>query len=343
MIRWKIKLYLQFFYYVLFNKGNFKLGLIKRLNMAFNGGFTANQFYIFNLRENDRREYLSEYDWFKSRLLNKPYDYILNDKFLFNEIARQYVAVPEIYAVKKDGSIESRDRCGCTESDVLNLIKEKRDVILKSISSGKGNGVFHIQFSDTGAMYIDGRFSNDDEVISKLTHKKNWIVTERIKQADYSESIYPGCLNTMRILVIKDCDSGLFKIINAVHRFGTSSTGAADNASRGGIVSQIDIATGAMTEALSIKNLNIYYFHPDTNVKIKGAAIPGWENIKKEIIELSERFFYLKMIAWDVAVTSEGLFIIEANSSSGVNILQLWEGQRNKELGEFLKYHKIIR
>ena len=49
------------------------------------------------------------------------------------------------------------------------------------------------------------------------------------------------------------------------------------------------------------------------------------------------------MIAWDVAVTSEGLFIIEANSSSGVNILQLWEGQRNKELGEFLKYHKIIR
>ena len=192
-------------------------------------------------------------------------------------------------------------------------------------------------------MYIDGRFSNDDEVISKLTHKKNWIVTERIKQADYSESIYPGCLNTMRILVIKDCDSGLFKIINAVHRFGTSSTGAADNASRGGIVSQIDIATGAMTEALSIKNLNIYYFHPDTNVKIKGTSIPGWENIKKEIIELSERFFYLKMIAWDVAVTSEGLFIIEANSSSGVNILQLWEGQRNKELGEFLKYHKIIR
>ena len=286
--------------------------------MAFNGGFTANQFYIFNLRENDRREYLSEYDWFKSRLLNKPYDYILNDKFLFNEIARQYVAVPEIYAVK-------------------------RDVILKSLSSGKGNGVFHIQFSDTGAMYIDGRFSNDDEVISKLTRKKNWIVTERIKQAGYSENIFPGCLNTMRILVIKDCDSGLFKIINAVHRFGTSSTGAADNASRGGIVSQIDIATGAMTEALSIKNLNIYYFHPDTNVKIKGVAIPGWENIKKEIIELSERFFYLKMIAWDVAVTSEGLFIIEANSSSGVNILQLWEGQRNKELGEFLKYHKIIR
>ena len=93
-------------------------------------------------------------------------------------IRDRYVAVPEIYAVKKDGSIESRDRCGCTESDVLNLIKEKRDVILKSISSGKGNGVFHIQFSDTGAMYIDGRFSNDDEVISKLTHKKNWIVTE---------------------------------------------------------------------------------------------------------------------------------------------------------------------
>lgn len=116
MIRWKIKLYLQFFYYVLFNKGNFKLGLIKRLNMAFNGGFTANQFYIFNLRENDRREYLSEYDWFKSRLLNKPYDYILNDKFLFNEIARSVCSCAGNIRRKKDGSIESRDRCGCTKA-----------------------------------------------------------------------------------------------------------------------------------------------------------------------------------------------------------------------------------
>ena len=79
MIRWKIKLCLQFFYYVLFSKGNFKLGWIKRLNIAFNGGFTANQFYIFNLKENNKGEYLSEYDWFKSRRLNKPYEYKLND------------------------------------------------------------------------------------------------------------------------------------------------------------------------------------------------------------------------------------------------------------------------
>ena len=342
MIRWKIKLCLQFFYYVLFSKGNFKLGWIKRFIIAFNGGFTANQFYIFNLKENNKGEYLSEYDWFKSRRLNKPYDYILNDKFLFNEIAKQYVAVPEIYAVKKYSRIENRLGDNSVE-DILDLIKEKKDVMLKPLSSGKGNGVSHIRFSNEDGMYIDGRFSNDGEVISTLTEQKNWIVTERLKQADYSKNIYPGCLNTIRILVIKDYESGLFKIINAVHRFGTSATGAVDNASRGGIVSQIDIGTGMLTEALSIKNLNIYYFHPDTNVKIKGTSVPDWENIKEEIIELSERFFYLKMIAWDIAVTSEGLFVIEANSSSGVNILQLWEGQRNKELGEFLKHHKIIR
>ncbi len=66
--------------------------------------------------------------------------------------------MPEIYAVKTDAAVQKS-------------VKFNK-VILKSIFR-QGNGVFHIQFSDTGAMYIDGRFSNDDEVISKLTHKKN--------------------------------------------------------------------------------------------------------------------------------------------------------------------------
>ena len=35
--------------------------------------------------------------------------------------------------------------------------------------------------------------------------------------------------------------------------------------------------------------------------------------------------------------------IIEANTSSGVNIIQLWGGQRNGELGDFYRHYGVIR
>lgn len=343
MIQGKIKIFLQFLYYVLFNKGDFKLNIKKRLSLAFGGGFTANQFYIFNLEKNDKREYLSEYDWFKSRMLNKPYDYILNDKFLFYEIIRQYAPIPQIYAVCKNGRIAAENKSCNDKNEIVNLVVEKGDVIFKAISSGKGNGVFHINATEEGNVYINGRKSSYKEIFSVLEKYKDWMITQRIRQADYADRIYPGCLNTIRIIVVRDPKSCCFKITNAVHRFGTSSTGAVDNASKGGLVSNIDIDTGKLSEAMSIRSLDVYDQHPDTGVKIKEITIPDWDMLKKDIIEISNHFFYLKMIAWDVAITPEGLNIIEANSSSGVNILQLWEGQRNGELGEFFRFYNVIR
>ena len=83
--------------------------------------------------------------------------------------------------------------------------------------------------------------------------------------------------------------------------------------------------------------------HPDSGAKIKGAVIPGWQDIKKEILALANKVSFMHFIAWDILVTEEGICIIEANTSSGVNIIQLWGGQRNKELGDFYRYHKAIR
>ena len=83
-IRHRVKLKLQFIVYVLFSKSNFKLSFLMRIKLAYSGGFTANQYYLFGLNKNSSEEYLSEYDWFKSRMINKPYDYILNYICLFD-------------------------------------------------------------------------------------------------------------------------------------------------------------------------------------------------------------------------------------------------------------------
>lgn len=76
---------------------------------------------------------------------------------------------------------------------------------------------------------------------------------------------------------------------------------------------------------------------------IEGITIPGWERLKAEILRISDRVPFMDMVAWDVVITSEGFCVIEANASSGVNILQLWGGQRQGELGDFFKEHGVIK
>ena len=86
----------------------------------------------------------------------------------------------------------------------------------------------------------------------------------------------------------------------------------------------------------------MFYTHPDSGAEIVNTRIPGWGNIKKEVIEVADRLPYLNYIAWDLLLTEDGVCVIEANTSSGVNIIQLWGGQRNGGLGEALRSYGVI-
>ena len=98
-----------------------------------------------------------------------------------------------------------------------------------------------------------------------------------------------------------------------------------------------------LSEACTLHGLDTYETHPDSGNRIKGIAVPGWSDIKKQILELAHNLPYMNFIAWDVLKTPDGLCVIEANSSSGVNIIQLWGGQRNGMLGEFYRFNNIIK
>ena len=109
-------------------------------------------------------------------------------------------------------------------------------------------------------------------------------------------------------------------------------------------MANIDLDTGVLSEARCLHNRNVYEVHPDSGAPIKGAKIPGWAKIKEEMLELANKLPYMHFIAWDILVTEDGsICIIEANTSSGVNIIQLWGGQRNGELGDFYRFHKVIK
>ena len=145
------------------------------------------------------------------------------------------------------------------------------------------------------------------------------------------------------MIVLRNAETKEFELCFAVQRIGAAWTGAVDNGSRGGLVANVDIEAGTMSYARTLHNLTVYRTHPDTNAQIEGTVIPNWDGIKAGVLEASRAFPYLDIIAWDILPTDDGFTVIEANTSSGVNIIQLWGPQRYGRLGDFYREHGIIK
>lgn len=331
---------------ILLAPDHFSTNLLTRLSLAVGGGYVTDQAKIYDFKNNDKRAYLSEFDWYRSRWINEPFDQMLNNKIICTEVLQQYVCVPQLLAMRNKGRMVSLEKSRAdgylSNDDILELLEEHRVLFMKPLAAGKGKGVFRIESID-GAPAVDGKAVSREGFFAFLEKQGNWFLSVGMRQSAFLDQIYSKTTNTIRFITLRDPESGVFKVFFAVLRIGTSATIPVDNGSRGGLVSQIDLETGELSEARSLQALDVHEFHPDSGAPIKGAVIPGWAAIKDEMLELARKFPFMNFIAWDILLTEEGICIIEANTSSGVNIIQLWGPQRNGELGDFYRAHGVIR
>lgn len=339
----KLRLFFLFFHRILFVRNHFKCSFVKKLRANFGGGFLADQWMLYDFDHNDKGEYLSEFDWYRSRYINAPFDFLLNNKIAAAEILKQYICVPESYMIKNNGFLTSFDSEARTYEEVIALLKEKKTLFIKPYGRGKGTGVNILLYQD-GKLIVDREEYSEERLISFLKKRDDWFISESMKQHAYADALYDQTVNTIRMITLRDPKTNQFKIFFAVQRIGTSATIPVDNGSRGGLVANIDLETGVLTEARCLHNRNVYKVHPDSHNPIEGAQIPNWNRVKEQMLTLTRRFPYMHFIAWDILIKEDGeICIIEANTSSGVNIIQLWGGQRHKELGDFYRHHKVIR
>lgn len=339
----KLKLFILYWRRIVFAKNNFKCPFWKKIRANVCGGFLADQWMLYDFDHNDKNEYLSEFDWYRSRYINEPFDFLLNNKIAAAEILQQYIRVPASYMIKNHGFVTSFDSKHMEYGDAITLLKEKGKLFIKPYGAGKGNGVNILIYED-GKIFVDKEEYAEDDFVKFLQGRDDWFICESMKQHQYSDDIYDKTVNTIRLITLRDIHTHEFKVFFAVQRIGTAATIPVDNGSRGGLVAKIDLETGILSEARCLHNRNVYKVHPDSGAPIEGAVIPNWDAIKVEILELANHMPYMHFIAWDILVLEDGsICIIEANTSSGVNIIQLWGGQRNDELGDFYRYHKVIK
>jgi hypothetical protein len=110
----------------------------------------------------------------------------------------------------------------------------------------------------------------------------------------------------------------------------------------------VDMETGILGRAVRYspeENKMVWFdVHPETKAPIQGVRIPNWETIKDTLIEIVENLPSLKYVGWDVVSTNSGLQVIEGNSFTDIDVLQVHQGLlADPRVYKFYKHHRVIK
>ncbi|SFC62231.1 sugar-transfer associated ATP-grasp domain-containing protein [Butyrivibrio sp. YAB3001] len=309
-------------------------------------GFSVEEYIYYDLKRNDYKDYISEYDRLRSREINGAYKFILDDKLAFEEVVGKYVKVPENYAWISDGIVYGLHDNGANNDNIIDYLKKYQKSVLKWNGRGGGFGTYVISFED-GNMFVNGKQETEENVENLFKRKGDAILCEYITQSEFASSLYPYTTNTIRIVCAKKKGDREAKFITAIQRVGTKKSIPVDNLCSGGFTLEIDPETGALSEGMAICGdkdhvLKPFKVHPDSGSELAGRRIPNWTEIKNQMVDITNKIPYLNFVAWDILLTDDGFCVIEGNASSGVAIFQMHNGVKKSELGDIYRSYNVF-
>ena len=167
-----------------------------------------------------------------------------------------------------------------------------------------------------------------------MINKGAFVVEEVIVQGEELSAMHPQSVNSLRVVT--------FVLGNEVHILGVTwrigvGDAVMDNAGSGGIYASIDPQYGfVQTDAINYngKHFNV---HPDTNIQIVGYKLPKWNEALSLIHEMAITVKGTTLISWDIAYSSNGWLMVEANDNGDWSIIQ-----SNKKIGKKAELYSYI-
>lgn len=309
---------------------------LKNYNPKFNYrkyGFSLYSCYTYNLNKKNYKYYLNDIDEHMPRFNKNKYFVLCDDKFVFYSFFRNFIPTAEVFAVIKNGNlIFSNDKMNFYKS----IIKHNGCVI-KPRFGNNGKNIFKISAENNHLIYKGTILSNIELEKLILSLKGDYVIQEIIMQNQFENSLYTNSLNTIRVISMNI--NNKIEIGGALQRIGTKRSFNVDNFSQGGLSCLIDIETGILTSGTCAdsfdKNGNRIFYekHPDTGNKLKGVSIPNWKGVVKFIKDAHKSIGFYKFIAWDLALTNNGICVVEMNLESGLHIFQVHKPLKGERLG----------
>lgn len=301
---------------------HFKNTSIKQKLWSYKRGYYSFRIDQYGLNDKNWKDFLSDRDYNWLCPINNVYQKWIDDKMTYRHVIEpfNYVAPRYYYHImNRDGEqyairmIDCPEKYPSTFEGIVDLLKDVGALAVKQSAGEHGDGFFKLSYKN-GKYFINHDEVSRNDVIDKLTNLSCFYnVTEFLTMHDDLRHIYPGSVNTIRVMVLNPTGCEPF-IANAYMRIGTGSTKMTDNIGYGGVFAKVDLETGKYYGAERLQNHIILPCpnHPDTNVFIEG-YLPEWENVKKYLLDICRYFGQLEYLGFDVAISNEGVRILEIN------------------------------
>ena len=324
------------------------LPFFKRVR-AWRLGFLSDS-YVQYFRENGDKNanlYLTDYQrWRYVPRINAKYGIVLADKLLFRDYFHDFKKhIPEIFFVAFKGRLLTANFNHASYDDFTAILRSRSKLILKPRSGFGGRGVLKV-VAHEGHYMVNKDKHTLETLLSLVKGLDGYLITEFATQEGYAFRIYPNSVNSLRILTVIDPDSQKARIAGISHRFGSGTTGAVDNWTSGGISAAVDVHTGIIGHcAQNPKGKELLWLsnHPDTGELITGLKIPNWENVVDQVLKMAEFCKFCPYIGWDIAVSDDTFWVLEANDSPDVHIIQIHEPLfKSDQNVRFYSFHKVI-
>lgn len=154
----------------------------------------------------------------------------------------------------------------------------------------------------------------------RLLREGQTLCEEVLLQHPGLSAIYPGSVNTLRVITI--LLDGQVHLVASLLRVGNGGR-VVDNFNNGGMVVPFDPVTGAISKPAVDKAGHVYDRHPVTGFVFAGAVLPLWEECKALISAAAKVVPSVRYVGWDIAVTPDGPVLVEGNQFPGHDIYGL--------------------
>ena len=256
-------------------------------------------FDFYNLSKEKRETIITRgiNNRYVSTLNDKIYADILDNKIKFNTEFNKFLK--RDWLNLKESSFE----------EFKAFISNKDAIIAKPVDLACGRKVEKVKLDNS---------INLEELYNSLLQNEQYLLEDYIIQHSELSKLYPSAVNTLRIVTVTK--NNTVNIMFRSIRMGNSGN-VVDNFNHGGLFTTIE-PDGIIQKPAVDKSGNIYKSHPYTNVNIIGFKVPFFEEAIEYVKEMALTIPEVGYVGWDIAITSNGPLVVEANPFPGHDIYQ---------------------
>ena len=313
---------------------------------AHSKGFLASWAGYYGLTEQNYKNYLSDYDFYRIWPCNDWTKIWVNDKltlkFLLQGTSLDCL-MPRYYYYSTRGQLRCLPDCKNDNSinGFVKTLKEVGSFACKPNNGTMSQGFYRLAF-ENDCFFINESEVALNEIEEFVVSHPNYIFTEYLVPSAFFKKMNP-LIHTIRINTINKHGNDP-KIIGAWVRIPTNKTTDVNRADLGNpenynLITRINIETGELCDSkLAYANYLVDTdIHPDTGIELSG-VIDNWNTLKNQILEFCTRYGTLEFLGFDFGATDDGFRCMEVNTHPGIMYDQMYLPWMSDEfIGDYFK------